>query len=522
MGRTRKSCCCIFLVILVIAALIAGGIAYAVLKSKKNSNASANIADESKYAEALKVSLQFLDIQKAGKLVNNKISWRGNSALKDGSEVDVDLSKGLYDAGDHMKFGFPMAFTATILAWTILEYGESMKKVDQYKPATDSLKWITDYLVNAHPKDNMLYVQVGNADTDHKCWDRPETMSDKRPVSQINKTSPGSDVAAETAAALAAASLVFKKSSDDTSYSEELLKHSKQLFSFADKYRGLYSASLPKVKKYYNSTGYGDELLWAGAWLYHATGEKTYLNFVTEKAADDYADMDNPTWFSWDNKLPGAQVLLARSSFFDEEAGGNSVIGNYKQTAEAVMCNVLPNSPKTTSSKTDSGLIWVSEWNSLQQPVAHAFLANLYGHYMKKSNNKKLDCDGETFSPDDLRDFAISQANYVLGKNPEKMSYLVGMDGFGDKFPQFVHHRGASIPADEKPSCSEGFKWLESDEPNPNVATGALVGGPYLNETYVDARNNVKQGEPTTYSCALAIALFSSLTTTHDVDKSLS
>ncbi|KAK3231776.1 hypothetical protein Dsin_003657 [Dipteronia sinensis] len=485
MGRTRKSCCCIFLVILVIAALIAGGIAYAVSKSKKNSNSNANIADESKYAEALKVSLQFLDIQKAGKLVNNKISWRGNSALKDGSEVDVDLSKGLYDAGDHVKFGFPMAFTATILAWTILEYGESMKKVDQYKPATDSLKWITDYLVNAHPEDNILYVQVGDADADHKCWDRPETMSDKRPVNQINKTSPGSDVAAETAAALAAASLVFKKSSDDTSYSEELLKHSKQLFSFADKYRGLYTASLPKVKKYYNSTGYGDELLWAGAWLYHATGEKTYLNFVTGKAADDYANWDEPAWFSWDNKLPGAQVLLARSSFFDEEAGGNSVIGNYKRTAEAVMCNVLPNSPKTTSSRTDN-------------------------------------CDGETFSPDDLRNFAISQANYVLGKNPEKMSYLVGMDGFGDKFPQFVHHRGASIPADEKPSCSEGFKWLESDEPNPNEATGALVGGPYLNETYVDARNNVKQGEPTTYSCALAIALFSSLTTTHDVDKSLS
>lgn len=96
----------------------------------------------------------------AGKLVNNKISWRGDSALEDGSEEQLDLSKGMYDAGDHMKFGFPMAFTATVLSWTILEYGDQMAVVDQLKPAQDSLKWITDYLINAHPSANVLYVQV--------------------------------------------------------------------------------------------------------------------------------------------------------------------------------------------------------------------------------------------------------------------------------------------------------------------------------------------------------------------------
>lgn len=96
----------------------------------------------------------------AGKLENNKISWRGDSALNDGSEARLDLSKGMYDAGDHMKFGFPMAFTATVLSWTILEYGDQMEAVDQLKSAQDSLKWITDYLINAHPSANVLYVQV--------------------------------------------------------------------------------------------------------------------------------------------------------------------------------------------------------------------------------------------------------------------------------------------------------------------------------------------------------------------------
>ena len=66
----------------------------------------------------------------------------------------------MYDAGDHMKFGFPMAFTATILSWAVLEYGDQMELVNQLQPAKDSLKWITDYLVNAHPKPNVLYIQV--------------------------------------------------------------------------------------------------------------------------------------------------------------------------------------------------------------------------------------------------------------------------------------------------------------------------------------------------------------------------
>ena len=98
----------------------------------------------------------------AGKLVDNPISWRGNSALNDGSGAKLDLSKGMYDAGDHMKFGFPMAFTATVLSWAILEYGDQMETVtvSQLKPAKDSLKWITDYLIEAHPSDNVLYIQV--------------------------------------------------------------------------------------------------------------------------------------------------------------------------------------------------------------------------------------------------------------------------------------------------------------------------------------------------------------------------
>lgn len=148
---------------------------------------------------------------------------------------------------------------------------------------------------------------MGDPELDHNCLERPENMMEKRSLTQINSSFPGTEVAAETAAAMASASLVFKKI--NSSYSNLLLTHAQQLFAFADAYRGSYSVSIPLVQKYYNSTGYGDELLWAAAWLYHATGHLSYLKYVTELNGQPFANWGSLTWFSWDDKHAGAQVL---------------------------------------------------------------------------------------------------------------------------------------------------------------------------------------------------------------------
>ncbi|KAL7192963.1 hypothetical protein ACSBR2_024721 [Camellia fascicularis] len=90
-----------------------------------------------KYAAALSIAMQFFDVQKFG---DNRIAWRGDLGLEDGRPVNLDLSKGMYDAGDLIKFGFPMAFSATVLSWSILEYGDHMKAVKELEHAQDSLK----------------------------------------------------------------------------------------------------------------------------------------------------------------------------------------------------------------------------------------------------------------------------------------------------------------------------------------------------------------------------------------------
>lgn len=93
-----------------------------------------------------------------------------------------------------------------------------------------------------------------------------------------------------------------------------------------------------------------------------------------------------------------------------------------------------------------------------------------------------------------------SQVDYILGQNPAGMSYMVG---FGNRYPQHVHHRGSSLPsvrANPRPiPCNDGFRYLYSGSPNPNILVGAVVGGPDSRDGYSDDRNNYQQSEPATY-----------------------
>src|SRR4051794_18233059 len=62
------------------------------------------------YAEVLQKSMFFYECQRSGQLPSdNRVTWRANSAMNDGSDVGHDLTGGWYDAGDHVKFNFPMA-----------------------------------------------------------------------------------------------------------------------------------------------------------------------------------------------------------------------------------------------------------------------------------------------------------------------------------------------------------------------------------------------------------------------------
>jgi len=69
------------------------------------------------------------------------------------------------------------------------------------------------------------YIKVGDPVLDHQCWVRPENMRTPRTVLRIDENNPGTEIAAETSAAMAAASIVFRHT--NRTYSRRLLNKAK-------------------------------------------------------------------------------------------------------------------------------------------------------------------------------------------------------------------------------------------------------------------------------------------------------
>ncbi|GJN38138.1 hypothetical protein PR202_gb27151 [Eleusine coracana subsp. coracana] len=105
------------------AVLVLGGLA-AVCSGAAAACAAGVVHD---YRKALSKSILYFEAQRSGQLPGSqRITWRANSGLLDGKANGVDLVGGYYDAGDNVKFGLPMAFTVTMMSWSVLEYGEQM------------------------------------------------------------------------------------------------------------------------------------------------------------------------------------------------------------------------------------------------------------------------------------------------------------------------------------------------------------------------------------------------------------
>ncbi|KAK9663807.1 hypothetical protein RND81_14G000100 [Saponaria officinalis] len=472
------------------------------------------------YTDALDKSLLFFEAQRSGKLPSDqRVTWRGDSGLNDGLSQQVDLVGGYHDAGDHVKFGLPMAYSVTLLAWAAVDFKGELVSANQMDYTLQAIRWGTDYFIKAHSEDNVLWGQVGDGESDHSCWERAEDMTTSRTACRIDSTQPGSDLAGETAASLAAASLAFK--SYNSSYSTLLLTHAKELFTFADDFRGYYDDSIPSAETFYPSSGYLDELLWAAAWLYRATNDNYYLEYATNNAVDLGGTGNAVDIFSWDNKYAGLQILMSKVLLDGDDQSCTNTLKQYKAKADYFACAYLQKNNGCNVELTPGGLAYLLPSNNLQYAASASFLLAAYSDYLS-STNSVVDCPDESgIKPQDY--VTTLTADYILGENPESMSYLVG---YGTKYPEKTHHRGSSIPSKsvlpDPVGCVQGFEsWYKNSNPNPNIQYGALVGGPDNSDCFTDDRDNYYQSEPTTSAAAPLIGLFAKLidgssTTTSD------
>lgn len=401
------------------------------------------------YVDAFAKSILFYEANWCGPDAgNNRIKWRGPCHIDDGKDVGLDLTGGFHDCGDHVKFGLPQTASASTLAWAYYEFEDTFIDKGQDEYMLNILKHFCDYFMKCFPDKKTFYYQVGDGDVDHQFWGPPELQTYDRSAYYVaTPSNPGSDVAGDAAATLALMYINYKDR--DLEYAEKCLTYAKDLYTFGMNYRGN-----SKGQSYYLPREYLDELMWGSIWLYVATNDQTYMDNVEKLMAEKNISGDNmfnDHWTQcWDYVLTGVFVKLATLSSNPK----------YKVIAEEHM-EYWQNRIRTTP----GGLKYLDSWGVCKYPAAESFVQLVY--YKETGQQKYLD-------------FAKSQIDYILGDNPNNMSYVVG---FGENYPKYPHHRAASgvlegPPADEK-----------KETPERHILYGALVGGADINDKYIDDVN---------------------------------
>ena len=424
-------------------------------------------AFEANYAEALQKSLYFYECQQAGPLPEwNRVEWKADSTMTD------EVLGGWYDAGDHVKFNLPMAYSASMLAWGLYQYPEGVEKCGEMTNYVNNLEFVLDYLAECDRGDKVVY-QVGNGTIDHTWWGPVELiqygMQDSGTsydsARAILVSSDGcSAVFGEMAAALAAGSCALKDRIDQSKI-DDYIAHAENIFKLADasKSNDVYNDS--NASGFYRSSHFYDELFYAANWLYIATGEQSYLDkaksYIPNLDKELGSDELKYTWCQcWDDVMQGGMLLYAINTNDDFYINRVEKHVNYWTN---------------TIKKVDGALGYCDTWGCARYAETAGFIAAVACDTVLADKNNS-----------DYVKFYETQMNYVLGDNADGQSFVVG---YGEKSPKNPHHRTAH------------GSWkndLAIPDTNRHVLYGALVGGPNQDGSYEDDRQNYINNEVAT------------------------
>ena len=438
------------------------------------------------YGDALKLSLYFFDANQCG-ADDNVLTWRGKchtydaeaslssakglssssvAAIKaaNGGLDTVDVSGGYHDAGDHLKFSNTMGYSCTNLAWSYFENPDSYKETGSEDHLLYILKKMCDYFMKVTYLDDsgnvIAFCYMVGDDQDHNIWTAPEVQTQNRPTYWADASNPSVDASGHMAAALAATSLAFRDKNAD--YADACLKYANALEKFTEKYP---KATYEGIGSYYSCGNIEDKVAWSDLWCAIANNngklpdsyqaQYTPSNGVYNGSIYDY-------WvYSWDKVWGGYSALLYSMDPQKYSAHGSELVFDMDQLV---------------GNKNQAYYPVGGGWGASRYNCAWQMYALTYAKY--------------TSGQDKYNEYAQGQMDYLLGNNPANRSYLIG---FGDSYPQHIHHRAA----------------------NPDKGTakytlyGTLVGGPTdANGSYDDNTDSYSCTEPALdYNGCFALAI---------------
>lgn len=353
---------------------------------------------------------------------------------------------GWYDAGDYNKYivnsGITMGTLLSLyedfpgsVAYTRINIPESRNNLsDLLDEVLWNLRWM---LTMQDPSDGGVYHKCTTAEFEG--FVRPEMALDRRYVVQKSTAA-----ALDFAAVMAQAARVYAAFPEQTpGLADSCLNASKKAWAWAiahpnviydqEKLNGAFDPDI-------NTGSYGDgqlsdEWLWAGTELYITTAEASYL------LPDVFPPASPVTIQSWSDVQTMAYFSLFRyRDRLNSDIAGKlpGLRSRFMQFADSIAAASAKTAFATPMETDKRNFVWGS--NAV---CANQGILLLYAYQL--SGEKRY------------RDLALSNLDYLLGRNATGYSYVTG---FGVHSPMHPHHR---------PSETDGMK-----EPVP----GLLVGGP--------------------------------------------
>lgn len=252
----------------------------------------------------LDLSWSFYQIQRNGPIPDNyPIDFVYPSMLN-----DLVLG-GWFDAGDTLKISYPLGNTVSYLAWGLVDFEDVYEETGVKSKALETLKVAVDYLSKCQIAPRQYVAQIGEPGIDHSWWGRPSEYpaGNARNAYIFNETMKAADLLGAAASGLAAASMAYN--STNATYADALLTQAIDLYEWAKTVPGVHSDYYQWALTAYPSyNGWEDQLAWAAAWLYRATGNADYLDeaygFWNRGSPEVYA--------SWDSTYaPVASMLIS-------------------------------------------------------------------------------------------------------------------------------------------------------------------------------------------------------------------
>jgi len=522
--------------------------AHAQLLSTATNDAYANNSTlRFNYAEALQKSVYFVEAQQNGPLSpNNRVAWRGNANLSDGSDIGRDLAGGLFDAGDHWTTNTTMAFLITTLAWSAVEKPTGWTSMGQMDELLESLVTVNDYFIKcvlnpnvSNPAQNLdIVIGCGGREAVpppqvHAIWASAEMASaidlttgqpfTNRPTFRLNSTAPGGDVPSAMASAMAASSMVIRAhghllvgkngfaSFNPTAYADQLYDLAGKLALFANANKGAASLesmtaaeraaivvyrsqalrSDGQVVDIQTPTGYRAnpiaQTFTALTWLARATSDPTtrqsWVNLAEQVYEGPYkAENLNDWWRDYGWVNPGKLGAYNMIRLFPTLEKYHYEVQYY--TASYLGYGQTPGGLRLRESS-------AHEYGSLRHSNNAGVIALYYSDLVDNapvlSGNTwwKHGASNATLKAEFIR-AAKRGTDYALGANPYGRSYLVG---FGNQPFNSSHHRGAH-------GAWNGHDHFNSSNSSYNhnasrhILYGALIAGPDNRDVFLASDNN--------------------------------